>query len=74
MAIRVVWGVAYIRLEHPVQWWISSGSRNLYMRKHVNFARVSKIEAMHERLHVKVEVEGGSTLRSTRDLTHIRLI
>ena len=46
-------------------------SRNFYVRLHVNFTRVNKIETMCERSRVSVNVEQGSTFTFTRDLPYI---
>ena len=49
-------------------------SRNFYVRTHVDFTRLNKIEAMfgREREHVKVELR--STLTFTRGLSFITFI
>ena len=46
-------------------------SRNFYVRTHVNFTRVNKIQTMYERSRVSVNVEQGSTFTFTRDLPYI---
>ena len=45
-------------------------SRNFSVRKHVKFTYVNEIEAMYERLRVKVKVERVSTFTYTRDLPY----
>ena len=49
-------------------------SRNFYLRPHVNFTRVSKIEAMYERLRANVKVEPRSTFTFTHGLSYISSI
>ena len=49
-------------------------SRNFSVRKHVNFSRVKKIEAMYERPRIKVKVERCSTLTFTRGISYLASI
>ena len=46
-------------------------SRNFYLRTHVNFTRVNKIEAMYERSRLNIKVESPLTITFTRDLSSI---
>ena len=46
-------------------------SHNFSVGMHVKFTRVNEIEATHERPHVNVKVERGSTFTFTRDLPYI---
>ena len=49
-------------------------SRNFYVRTHVNFTRVNKIETMYGRPHVNVNVEPCSTFTITLGLSYIASI
>ena len=48
-------------------------SHNFYLRTHVNFTRVNKIEIMYERSRVNVKVE-PETFTFTRGLSYIASI
>ena len=48
--------------------------RNFYVRTHVNFTRVNKIETMHVRSRVNVKVEPRSTFTFMGGLSYIAFI
>ena len=49
-------------------------SHNFYVRTHLNFTRVNKIEAMYKRSRVNVKFEPRSTFMITRDRPYIASI
>ena len=48
--------------------------RNFYVRTHVNFLRVNKVETMHARSRAKVKVEPRSTFTFMGGLSYIASI